>query len=176
MRQAVKFLHTLASCGLIGALAGYMVLLIFAPQETAGQYADVRQTIDALCCYVLMPSLGIALVSGLLSMAVHRPFQDKRWVWVKAFLGLSMFEGTLALIQAKANYAARLARDIADGKASADALAVALSSEWTTLYAIMALSIANIVLGVWRPRLERRLVAAARSAEPLSPSPLPRDS
>lgn len=156
MRKALKFLHTLASCGIIGALLAYGVLLLKAPQDTALKYADLRITIDALCQYVLLPSLGIALVSGLLSMAVHKPFQEKRWVWIKALLGLSMFEGTLAIINSKANYAAKLAAKIAAGEAEPGALASALSTEWSSIALIMALSIANIVLGVWRPSLARR--------------------
>jgi hypothetical protein len=131
-----------------------MIVLIKAPHETASTYADVRQTISALCNYLLLPSLAVALVTGLLSMAVHRPFQDQRWVWIKAVLGLSMFESTLAVIQSKANYAAAVSAKIAAGEAAAGALATALATEWTTLSAILTLSIANIVLGVWRPRLK----------------------
>ena len=157
MRKALKFFHTLASCGLIGALVCYMIVLVKAPHGTVSTYADMRQTISALCNYLLLPSLGIALVTGLLSMAVHRPFQDMRWAWVKALLGLSMFESTLAIIQAKANYAATVSTKIAAGEAMAAELATALSSEWNSLMAIMALSIANIVLGIWRPPLKNRL-------------------
>jgi len=91
MRQFLKFLHTLASCGLIGAVLGYMIVLTYAPQGTVVEYAAARQTIVHLCNYLLIPSLAIALVSGLLSIAVHRPFQNRRWVWVKAALGISMF-------------------------------------------------------------------------------------
>ena len=156
MRKTLKLFHTLASCGLIGALVGYMIVLVNAPQETASKYADMRHTISALCNFVLLPSLGIALVTGLLSMAVHRPFQDMRWAWIKALLGLSMFEATLAIIQSKANYAASVSAKIAAGEASADALASGLSTEWSSLFAIMALSIANIVLGIWRPPLKTR--------------------
>jgi hypothetical protein len=109
---------------------------------------------------VLLPSLAIALVTGLLSMAAHQPFQDMRWVWIKALLGLSMFESTLAIIQSKANYAAKVSSQIAAGEANADALKAALTTdlatEWYSLGAIMTLSIANVVLGVWRPRLVRR--------------------
>lgn len=155
MRKALKFFHTLASCGLIGVLLGYMIVLTNAPQDTASKYADVRHTISALCNYVLLPSLAVALVTGLLSMAVHRPFQEMRWAWIKALLGLSMFESTLAIIQAKADTAAKLSIKIAAGEAQPDALVTALASEWTTLGAIMALSIANIVLGVWRPLLKK---------------------
>ena len=156
MRKALKFFHTLASCGLIGALLGYMLVLVYAPHDTPAKFADMRQTIGVLCNYLLLPSLGIALITGLLSMAVHRPFQEKRWAWMKALLGLSMFESTLAIIQSKANYAAVVAAQIASGKVGADALGSTLSAEWSSLGAIMALSIANIVLGVWRPALKMR--------------------
>ena len=155
MRKTLKFFHTFASCGLIGALLGYMIVLVYAPQDTVSTYADTRKTISALCNYLLLPSLGIALVTGLLSMAAHQPFQDKRWAWVKAVLGLSMFEATLAVVGSKADYAAAVSAKIASGEADTGVLRTALAGEWYTLGALMALSIANIVLGVWRPRLAR---------------------
>ena len=155
MRKILKFFHTVASCGLIGALLGYAIVLIYAPQDTARSYAEARHTISALCNYVLLPSLAVALITGLLSMAVHRPFQEMRWAWVKALLGLSMFEATLGIIGSKAEYAAALAARIASGEAPPGALGSELSTEWSSLAAIMALSIANIVLGIWRPRLAR---------------------
>ncbi len=156
MRKTLKFFHTLASCGLIGALLGYMVILTSAPQDSAATYADMRQTINALCDYLLLPSLAIALITGLLAIAVYRPFQEMRWVWVKALLGIGMFEGTLAVIGSKANYAAGMAARIAAGEAEPGALEAALTYEWSTLFTIMALSLANIVLGVWRPALKKR--------------------
>lgn len=156
MRKTLKFFHTLASCGLIGALLGYAIVLTAAPQDTPGAYADMRQTISLLCDYLLLPSLAVALVTGLLSMAVHRPFQERRWVWVKALLGLGMFESTIAIVGSKAEYAAKMSAKIAAGDGDAQALQTALTYEWTTLGTIMALSVANIVLGVWRPPLRMR--------------------
>lgn len=156
MRKILKFFHTLASCGLIGALFGYVIVLLYAPQDTPDAYANARQTIGVLCDYILLPSLGIALVTGLLSMAVYRPFQEFRWVWMKALLGLGMFEATLAIIQSKASHAAKISAKIATGEASPDALAASIANEWYSLSAIMTLSIANIVLGIWRPSLSRR--------------------
>jgi hypothetical protein len=126
-----------------------------ATQSTARSYPDARQIISALCNYLLLPSLAIVLIMGLRSMAVHPPFQDKRWAWVKAFLGLSMFEATLGIIQSKANYAAAISAKIAAGESTADGLANAIGNEWYALGAIIVLSIANIVLGVWRPRLAK---------------------
>jgi hypothetical protein len=77
-------------------------------------------------------------------------------VWVKALLGISMFEATLAIIQAKGADAARISTKIAAGEPLQGDLAATISSEWTTLFAILAISIANYVLGVWRPPLAMR--------------------
>ena len=156
MRKALKFLHTLSSCGLIGALLAYWIILIYAPQESPRAYADARQTISLFCNYLLLPSLAVALVSGLLSMAAHRPFLDTRWAWLKAVLGLSMFEATLAVVQSKAATAAAESAKVATGAGDRVLLAEALANEWGSLGMIMALSIAQVALGVWRPRFARR--------------------
>lgn len=155
MRKALKFLHTTASAGIVGAMLAYIVILLYAPQGTATAYADMRTTISTVCNYLLLPSLAVALVTGLLAMAVHRPFQEMRWVWVKALLGLLMFESTLAIINSKATTAAALSQKIAAGEAQSAALQTAIATEWLSLGAILALSIANVALGVWRPRLAR---------------------
>lgn len=73
-KEAIKFLHSLASCGLIRALAGYMIILIASLQETPAAYADMRQSINALSNCLLLPSLAVALVSGLVSMIVQPVF------------------------------------------------------------------------------------------------------
>ncbi len=156
LRPSLKFLHTLASAGMIGALAGYMILLVHAPQASPADYADMRHSIDALCTYLLIPSMAVTLVSGLLAIAFHMPFQEKRWVWAKAALGLAVFEATLHLSGSKANYAANLATEIAEGTAPAKALEQTIASEWGVLYALGALTVANIALGVWRPSLSRK--------------------
>ncbi|MBZ8131963.1 hypothetical protein [Afifella sp. IM 167] len=164
MRKFLKVLHSLASCGLIGGLACYMILLVYAPQESAETYADLRQAIAAISDYILLPSLAVALVSGLLSMAVHRPYQDKGWALLKAAFGILMFKGVLVVIGANAGYAASISRRLADGEPVAGLLAKAIEHEWATLWIVMALSVFNVVLGVWRPKLSRRARAEARRA------------
>jgi hypothetical protein len=163
MRKTLKFFHTLASCGIIGALLGYAIILTSAPQDTPAAYANIRQTISLLCDLLLFPSLAIALITGLVSMAVHRPFQERRWVWAKAFLGLGMFQSTLAIIGSKADYAATMSTRLSAGDGNADALQRALTYEWYTLGTILALSLANIVLGVWRPPLKMRQRSPSKS-------------
>lgn len=153
MRLAMRFAHTVAAAGLVGALLAYLLIILFAPKGSAQSFADARETINVICDYLLLPSLAVALVTGLLSMVVHRPFQEFRWVWLKALLGLSMFEATLGIVGSKANAAAELSAKIAAGAGEQAALDAAIASEWTALLAILALSLANYVLGVWRPRL-----------------------
>ncbi|MEQ8601673.1 MAG: DUF2269 family protein [Marivibrio sp.] len=162
MRQFIKILHTIASCGLIGGLAAYMILLIAMPQGTPQAYADLRGVIADISNWLLLPSLGIALVSGLLSMAVHKPYMDKRWVWVKAALGILMFKSVLTVVGAKADYAAAMADRILAGEASRAALDQALAYEWEALWTIMALSVANVVLGAG----DRASKAARRTSRP----------
>ncbi len=159
MRKTLKILHTLASCGLIGGLAGYMLLLLVAPQDTAVAYADLRSAINALTRYLLIPSLAVALVSGLLAMAAHIPFIDQGWVWIKAAMGVLMFEGTLVHIGAQARHAETAARRVVEG-APPDVLEAAIAREWGGLWVIMALSVANVVIGIWRPKLRRRPAGA----------------
>lgn len=163
MRQAVKFLHTIASCLLVGGLGAYAIILLRAPPTNAQQMAGVRATIAAICDLAIIPSLGVALVTGLVSMPVHRPYQEKRWVWLKALLGLSLFEATLAITQAKATSAAMIAAQIATGAAQPQALADVLDNEWTELASISALCIAQVALGVWRPALRQRAPRPSRN-------------
>ena len=84
MRKTVKIIHTLAACGMIGGLVGYLVLLRFGARATPAQYADLRQAISVICDYLVVYSMGVTIVSGFVSMAVHKPFRDSGWVWLKA--------------------------------------------------------------------------------------------
>ncbi|WP_420346209.1 DUF2269 family protein [Pelagibius sp.] len=162
MRKVLKILHSIAACGLIGGLGCYMILLVAAPQETPAAYADLRHAIAAISNYLLLPSLAIVLLSGLLAMATHHPFLDKGWALLKAALGILMFKGVLTIVGAKADHAAVVSRQIADGEPVAEVLDAALAQEWLALGTVMALSVANVVLGVWRPRLARRTQSHAQ--------------
>ncbi len=159
-RKTLKILHSLAACGMIGALAGYGILLTYGPQDTPQQYADLRASISTICDYLLVPSLAVALVSGLIAMAVHAPFLDQRWAWAKALLGISMFEGTLGFVGHKASAAAEFSVKVADGLATQAQLHEAIASEWQALAVVLALTVANVVLGVWRPAMRGRRAAS----------------
>ncbi len=155
MRKTLKILHTLSSGGLIGGLAAYMILLIAAPQDTPAAYADLRRTVQAISDYVLIPSLGVALISGLIAMAVHKPYHDKAWVWFKFLLGLPLFQGTLVHVAGQSAHAEKVAQQVVEG-ASPDKLEAAIAGEWLGLWVIMALCVAQVILGIWRPRTRTR--------------------
>lgn len=167
-RKIVKILHTVAAGGLIGGLAAYMVLLVVATPTDAEAYAGLRASLQVVSGYILVPSLAVGLLSGLVSMLVHTPFLDKGWVWFKALLGILMFKGVLTIDSAKADYAANVSRQIADGTAPADALQSLLGLEWWTCVGVMGVAVANVVLGVWRPNrfMPRSSPAAAPEARP----------
>ena len=155
-RRILKILHELGAIGLTGGLATHMILLATAPDDSMADYAIVRSNIEAISRWLLVPSLAIALVSGLLAMAASSSFQSAGWVWTKAILGLPMFEGTLATIDSTAKRAAALSAQAAAGDVDPALLSEMLAREWRALWLIMGLAIAQTVLGVWRPRLRRR--------------------
>jgi uncharacterized membrane protein len=170
MRKTVKVLHTVAAGGLVGGLVAYMLLLL-SPPETPAAYADLRANIAIVANYLLLPSLALALVSGLLSMMVHKPFMEKGWVWLKAGLGILMFKGVLTIVSAKADHAATVARRIAAGEADPGALDRLVALEWWTLVVVLAITVANYVLGVWRPNSLRP--SPRRRRPPAAPEPAP---
>jgi len=176
MRQLLKLLHELSAVGVIGSLAAYLVLVVTTDFSSPVEYAAVRRGIDALCKWILMPSLALVLISGLLAIVATRSYIDARWAWVKALLGLSMFEGTLAVVITNARRGAELSSKVAAGDAGPEVLDQVLRSEWIGLWTIMAIAIANVVLGVWRPRFEGRpprskAVASNAARESTSPGP-----
>ncbi|MEM9742537.1 MAG: hypothetical protein AAF918_07610 [Pseudomonadota bacterium] len=153
-RQWVKILHSLGAIGLMGAVAAYIVLLSVAPDPSSlAEYAILRRGLEAIARYLLLPSLALVLISGLLSMAVHTPFLERKWAWIKAVLGIAMFEGTLGGVQAPAEQAAKVMEAALTSELNVVALEDLMRHEWGALWVILALSLANVVLAIWRPPL-----------------------
>lgn len=156
LRRILKFLHELGAIGVLGAISTCLVLVATAPTDPVA-YASLRQSIVRVQEWVLLPSLVAVLISGLLAIAATAAFKDAGWAWLKALLGLAMFEGSLLTIVAAGRQAATHAAAAATGAAEAAApLAEALRTEWGGLWAMFAIALANVVLGVWRPRFARR--------------------
>lgn len=155
--RLLKALHELGAIGVMGALAASLALLLSAPQHSLEGYAAIRRGMDAIARWMLVPSLALVLISGLLSIAANRAYMDAGWAWIKALLGIAMFEGTLLNIQATGRKVMELSEAaVASGQSDAVALAPLLRTEWLGLWTILALSFVSLLLAVWRPRLRRR--------------------
>lgn len=161
MRRTLKFLHTLGAIGLTGALAAQIVLLSQLPApESLSEYTVLRGAMGTLAEWILLPSLAITLVSGLLAMAMSPGFQNAGWAWMKLLLGVSMFEGTLITVQGPAQKEAALSAQALAGEIDPSLLGQAMQAEWNSVWVVLAIAIVNVVLGVWRPRFQRRRAAA----------------
>lgn len=88
-------------------------------------------------------------------MAVHFPFRNKGWVWLKALLGLLVFEASLASIDGPAQWAAVWSAAAVSGEIDAAALADLIDDKWGAWWMLLAIFAANVVPGVWRPGLMR---------------------
>lgn len=157
MRRLIKFLHTLGAIGLIGALSTHIILLAVMPESVSlGEYSAWRQAIGAIAKWLLLPSLGLVLVSGLLAMAFGDQFHSAGWAWAKLALGVVTFEWTLLAVQGPAQRAAEAGIRAAAGEVDVAAITEMVRGEWASLWVILAIALLNVALGIWRPRFSRR--------------------
>jgi hypothetical protein len=162
MARILKALHEIGAIGLMGSMAACVVLVATASRDSLVEYAAIRGGILAITKWLVVPSLVLVLVTGLLAIAANNVYKDAGWAWVKAFLGISMFEGTLLTIQASSRKLAEMtAAAVQSGVSDAAALEPLLRTEWYGLWTMITLSTVNILLAVWRPRLRRRSVQDA---------------
>jgi hypothetical protein len=148
LRLAAKVLHEVASIAYGGSLVACLVINGIANRTSPAEFAAARQAFAAIAKYVLIPSMAVVVVSGLIALAATRGYLDAGWAWLKALLGLSVFEATLVIVGSSAKQAEVIAA-LAD-PATLDAL---LRAERNTLWLLVVLSVVNVVLAVWRPRL-----------------------
>lgn len=152
LRQGTKALHEIASIGFGGGLAACLVVNLAANRASAAEFAAARRAFAAIAQYVLIPSMAIVVVSGLIALAATRSYQSAGWAWVKALLGLAVFQATLLIVGSSRKQA-----ELAAAAADPTLLDALLRSERNTLWLLIALGIVNVVLAVWRPRLAVRV-------------------
>lgn len=156
MRRLLKFLHTMGSIGLMGAMAALLVLFAVAPPPSSlAGYALIRGAMGAVATWIFLPSLALVLVAGLLAMALHPVYRVAGWAWLKLATGVLMFEGGFVYIQGPMQREAAMSAAALAGKLDPAALAVTLGPERNTLWVLLAVATANVALGIWRPRVLR---------------------
>ena len=167
MRRTAKFFHSLGAIGLAGAIAAQLVLLQFLPPPgELANYAQMRAAMNGIAEWIIVPSLALVLLTGLWSMAITPAFHNAGWAWLKLATGILVFKGTLISIVSPARREAELAVKALAGEVDPAALGQALGEERGVLWVVLVVAIANVVLGVWRPRFSRaRREARARAAQ-----------
>lgn len=160
LRRLMKALHELGSVGVLGGLAACIVLVWTAPTGSAAGFAAANHGVAMIVKWLLVPSLAVVLLSGLLAIVMTEAYIDAGWAWLKAFLGISMFEGTLLTVGGSARRAAELSALAVDGRGNATELAAVLRTEWGGLWVLTVVSVVSLVLGVWRPRFHRSRLSA----------------
>ena len=157
MRKILKILHTLGAIGFAGALAAQLALLAITPEPGATpDYALMREAIAAVGRWVLFPSMGAVVVSGLLAMAFNPVYHDAGWAWVKLLFGIIVFEGTLVAVHGPALREAERAAAALAGTLDPALLGGGGRNEAGAMAVILGVALLNVVLAVWRPRFSRR--------------------
>lgn len=154
MARLSKFLHTVGAIGLAGAMVSLIAMMAALPERTAvAEFAAVRGAMRVVADYILMPSLAITLLSGLLSFALSHAYMNSGWALAKLVSGIVLFEGTLIAVHGPIRRAAeQSAKAVADGAPNV-ALKSAMTNEGLAIGVVLTVALANVALGVWRPRI-----------------------
>ncbi|MEM6639973.1 MAG: hypothetical protein AAF610_08725 [Pseudomonadota bacterium] len=130
-----------------------MLVLASVPEIGATeQYLALREALARIANILIIPSMIIAVTTGLLAMAINYQYQEAPWVWAKALSGVLLFEASLMSIDAPAEQAARFTAEALAGTLEPAKLATLVHDEWVAMWTLLALAGANILLAIWRPR------------------------
>jgi hypothetical protein len=150
----MKFMHTMGAIGLMGSMACLLVLLSFIPPPTSlSEYALMRGAMGGIATWIFLPSLGLTLIAGLLAIAVNRGYHSAGWAWAKLLSGVLVFEWGFAAIQGPMQQEAELSARALAHEGDPATLGISLGAEWNSLWVLLAVATANVILGIWRPRL-----------------------
>ncbi len=137
----------------MGAMASLLVLMIFAPPPTSlAGYALIHGAMGQVATWILYPSLALTLVAGLLAIAANRAFHNAGWVWAKAGTGILMFEGGLVYVVGPIQEEAQRSASALSGQLDPAAITGSYGAEQVSMWVLLGVATANVVLGVWRPR------------------------
>ena len=139
----------------MGSMACLIVIITVIPPPTSlVSYAAMLRAMADILGWIFMPSLVLTLIAGLLAIAVNYAYHEAGWAWVKAGTGILIFEGGLHVLGPIQEEAKRSAVTLASTLDPA-AITKLFEGERNTLWVLLAVSAANVALGVWRPRLPK---------------------
>ncbi len=141
----------------MGATACLLVLISFAPAPSSSLagYASTYGAMSEIATWVFYPSLALTLVAGLLAIAVNPAYHNAGWVGAKLATGVLIFEGGLVYVQGPIRAEAERSASALAGQLDPATITGSYGAERSTLWVLLAIATANVVLGVWRPRFTR---------------------
>jgi uncharacterized membrane protein len=155
----LKLLHTIATAGIMGGGAAIVILAMLAAAATGPDgaptagFSVLANGMAKIALWVIAPSMLVVIVTGLLAMLITPVFQDAGWVWAKAAMGILVFQAGLHVLGPLQSHALGGAAEPAP--AAGAATAAMLSATANTMWVLLAVSVANIVLAIWRPKFFR---------------------
>ena len=156
MKATLKFLHEIATVGVMGGSIAQLVIWAVAGGRPLSEQVMLYEAALAICKAVVLPSLVLVLLSGVLTMSRHKSFHSPEWVWVKLLMTPLVLEGTLIGVLGPAESAAELTRAMAAGQTVDPAdLAHTLRLGTVGLVLVLGMYVANVALAIWRPRVRR---------------------
>ena len=105
--------------------------------------------------WIYLPSLGVTLIAGLLSIAAVPSYQNAGWAWAKLATGVLMFEGSMVSVLGPIREQAQRSADALAAHLDPAVTIASAATGRNPLWALLAVMAANVVLGVWRPRFIR---------------------
>lgn len=156
LRRLLKFLHVIGAIGLMGSMACLLVLMSFTPSpKSLAEYALMHGAMDEIATWVFFPSLVLTLMAGLLAIGVNRAYHNAGWAWAKLATGTLIFEGGLVNALGPIQEEAKRSASALAGQLDPATITGSYGAERGTLWVLLAVTMVNVVLGIWRPRLTR---------------------
>lgn len=167
MRKSLKFVHTVATAVLVGALLLQLAIAYryagLAPADAAT--IEARQLMADVARWVTTPSMAVVVLTGLLLMSLNATFMSAGWVWAKALIGLLLVKGVITLVDPAARELALLAAQGASNAEAMAELARFVRMERGGAWVALLLCLTAIAFGIWRPRLASARAAARPRAD-----------
>jgi hypothetical protein len=155
LQRLLKFLHTMGAIGFIGSLACLLLLeSVVPPPSSLASYALVRGAMGLIANWIFFPSFFLTLVPSLVSMAIVPAYRNAGWALIKAASGIPLFAGGLHAL-APLQDEARLSAEALAGRLDPSKLEGISEGATGTMWVLLAIGIANVVLGIWRQRIKR---------------------
>jgi hypothetical protein len=131
--RVLKFVHVIAAIGLIGSLVAFAALALWFRRIAPNEGPTLLAATSWAFARVTLPSMALLWISGLLSLAARPAWLEAGWVWVKLVLGFAL-TGILFIGVWRS-------------------METAGAPHFAWIGAAVALGLAAVACGVWRPHL-----------------------